>query len=217
MSNSDDLVALAELTEPMRRRVYEYVAGSRSTISKDDAAEALGIGRTLAAYHLERLLVAGLLTASYARRTGRSGPGAGRTAKLYASSQREFHASLPPRNYEQIGRLLAATIERDEGGTARSAAEAAAYDDGQAAAAEAAGRSAVDVLRDRGYRPVLDDDGVIRLANCPFNRLAQEHRQLVCAINHSLIRGLIDGLATRNATAQLDPRPQMCCVALHPS
>jgi predicted ArsR family transcriptional regulator len=211
----DDLAALAELAEPMRQRVYDYVATSRATVSKDDASRALGIGRSLASYHLERLLRAGLLTASYARRTGRSGPGAGRTAKLYTTSTRDFETTLPPRDYEQIGQLLAAAIDHDTSGTARAAAEATAYDQGRAAGAEANGVPAVDVLRDRGYQPVPGDGGVVRLANCPFDALAQQHRELVCAINHAFLRGLLQGLGADQATAHLDPQPHMCCVALH--
>jgi predicted ArsR family transcriptional regulator len=62
---------------------------------------------------------------------------------------------------------------------------------------------------------VSSDDGVLRLANCPYDRLAQEHREVVCAVNHAFISGMIEGLGTPGARAELEPRPGMCCVALH--
>lgn len=214
MRDDQGLSALAELAEPLRRRIYDFVAESRSALSKDDVARAVGIGRSLAAYHLDRLLTAGFLTASYARKTGRSGPGAGRTAKLYAVSDRQFGASVPPRDYEQMGRLLAEAVERDESGAAQAAAEQAAYEEGRNTGRDNRETTTADALRNRGFRPFCDEDDVVRLANCPFDRLAQEHRQLVCAVNHAFIRGLIEGLGAE-LRAELDPRPGLCCVAVH--
>ena len=69
-----DLDALGALTDPTRRAVYEVVASAGpAPVSRDDVVAALGVGRTLAAFHLDKLVEAGLLEASYARRTGRSG------------------------------------------------------------------------------------------------------------------------------------------------
>ncbi|HEX7474226.1 MAG TPA: helix-turn-helix domain-containing protein, partial [Candidatus Limnocylindrales bacterium] len=84
---ADPVRAIAALDEPTRRRLYEYVAGRDEPVGRDEAAEALGIGRPLVAFHLERLLRAGLLTAEYRRLRGRSGPGAGRPAKLYRRAE----------------------------------------------------------------------------------------------------------------------------------
>jgi predicted ArsR family transcriptional regulator len=213
VADSDDLPSLAELAEPLRRRLYEHVVSRGTAVSRDEAAGALGIGRSLAAYHLDRLLAAGLLTASYARTSGRSGPGAGRTAKLYAASCREFQATEPSRDYEQIAHLLATGIDGDTTGTARGLAEESAYEHGRMTGDAAMGRPVLDLLRERGYRPV-SGEGLIRFLNCPFGRLAQGHRELVCGINHALIRGLLDGLGTGELTAALDPQPGHCCVTL---
>jgi len=51
-------------------QLYEYVAGCAQPVARDDAARAFGIGRSLAAYHLDKLVGLGLLTASYARPGG---------------------------------------------------------------------------------------------------------------------------------------------------
>ena len=81
-----DLASLSSLDDPVRRRLYEVVTRQPGPVSRDEAASAAGIGRALAVYHLDKLVESGLLTASYSRPPGRSGPGAGRPAKLYARS-----------------------------------------------------------------------------------------------------------------------------------
>jgi len=76
------IAAVGGLDDPVRRRLYVYVTGRGEAVGRDEAAGALGIGRPLAAYHLDKLVDLGLLTASYQRPKGRRGPGAGRPAKL---------------------------------------------------------------------------------------------------------------------------------------
>src|SRR5512135_3349010 len=101
------LAGLASLDEPVRRRLYEYVGDQDWPVSRDEAAAAAGITRTLAAYHLDKLAEAGLLATSYQRPAGRAGPGAGRPAKLYRQAGQELTVSVPPRAYELLARLLA--------------------------------------------------------------------------------------------------------------
>src|SRR5664280_3642410 len=79
---SADVAAVASLDEPTRRGIYDHVCAHSSPVSRDEVTEALGIPRRTAAFHLDRLAELGLLSVSFARRSGRSGPGAGRTAKL---------------------------------------------------------------------------------------------------------------------------------------
>ena len=52
--------AVAALEEPTRRRLYEYVVGRPEPVSRDDAANALGLPRTTAAFHLDKLTEEGL-------------------------------------------------------------------------------------------------------------------------------------------------------------
>ena len=166
----------------------------------------------------------GLLEVSFARRTGRTGPGAGRPAKLYRRASREFTISLPPRDYELAARIFAGAVERDPSGRAWAALRESAQVFGREVAAEvdrrASGRSesrrlAVleEVLSERGYEPFQDEDGVIRLRNCPFERLADAHRQTVCGMNLALLEQAAAS-PKGTLTAVLDPRPGLCCVAL---
>src|SRR5439155_1139106 len=108
----DPVRAIAALDEPTRRSLYELVAAGHDEIGRDQAASAVGISRELAAFHLDRLVDAGLLEVGYRRLSGRSGPGAGRPAKLYRRTSRQFEVSLPPRRYEAIADLFAECLEQ---------------------------------------------------------------------------------------------------------
>jgi predicted ArsR family transcriptional regulator len=208
----DPLAALSSLGDATRRRAYEHVASLGGPVGRDDVAAALGIGRTLAAYHLDRLAAEGLLTVTYERRSGRRGPGAGRPAKLYARAEREVAISVPPRDYGVAARLLADAAATDEGGETRRALAVAAQRLGSEIAAEAGDAELAPLLRERGYEPFVDGDAV-RLRNCPFHAVAQRQPEVVCEMNLALLRSLADGL-DRGIDATLEPGPGRCCVAL---
>lgn len=97
------LEAVGALAEPVRRRLYRYVVATPDAIGRDAAAEAAGISRSLAAFHLDKLVEAGLLAVTYRRLSGRAGPGAGRPSKLYLRAPGERAVSLPPRSYGSAG------------------------------------------------------------------------------------------------------------------
>ena len=222
----DDVASLGSLADPNRRALYDFVARQAGPVGRDEAAAAAGVGRTLAAYHLDRMAEDGLLEVSFARRTGRSGPGAGRPAKLYRRAAREFKISLPPRNYELAARIFANAVDREPTGRAKAALQESARGFGAEVASEvgrrAAGRSEAhrltaleQVLAERGYEPFRDEDGVIRMRNCPFDCLAGEHRETVCGMNLALLAQAAESPAG-TLRAVLDPRPDLCCVALVP-
>ena len=207
------LDALAALGEPTRRALYDYIVAQDRAVSRDEAATATGTKRATAAFHLERLVDDGLLQARFARVTGRTGPGAGRTAKLYARARRQIAVSLPPRRYEIAAEVLAGALEAAE-------REAAPVSEAVARAADRAGRriatggaDLAEVLTRSGYEPKQRPDGGIHLANCPFHDLLAQHADLVCAMNLHLLRGLIGELGAR-AQARLDPAAGRCCVTI---
>src|SRR5579864_6002297 len=139
----NDLAALSNLADPVRRRLYEYVASQDRPVGRDQAAGAARIGRTLAAYHLDKLAEQKLLTVSYERLGKRRGQGGGRPAKLYSRPPRELMVSVPPRDYLLAGRLLVATAARDANGSTREAlAETARALGAEAGTARMKGRAA---------------------------------------------------------------------------
>ena len=210
-----DLASLTSLDDPVRRRLYEVVRERAEPVGRDEAAAAAGVGRALAVYHLDKLVEAGLLTASYQRPPGRSGPGAGRPAKLYLRSDREFAVTVPPREYELAARLLVQAVEEDPSGRSRAVLlEAARRLGAELAGAAGAARDLERALARHGYEPRRGEDGVIRLRNCPFHQLAEQHRDVVCGMNLGLIEGIVAGLGADGLRPVLDPRPGHCCVAI---
>lgn len=211
--NVDPVAGLGSLDDPVRRRLYDYVASCDEPATREDAAAAAGISRTLAAYHLDRLADAGILSVSYARPTGRSGPGAGRPAKRYSRTRQELSVSVPPRDYRLLADLLAEAVASDNSGAVRSAVLAAARKAGRTGASD---DGVIGVLRARGYEPVETADGGIELRNCPFHRLVRQHTELVCGLNLQLIQGMLDAAGESSESAILAPREGRCCVAVRP-
>jgi predicted ArsR family transcriptional regulator len=210
-----DLASVSSLDDPVRRRLYEVVRERAEPVGRDEAAAAAGVGRALAVYHLDKLVEAGLLTASYQRPPGRSGPGAGRPAKLYMRSDREFAVTVPPREYELAARLLVQAVEADPSGRGRVVLlEAARRLGAELAGAAGAAGDLEGALAGHGYEPSRGGDGVIRLRNCPFHQLAEQHRDVVCGMNLGLIEGILAGLGAAGLRPVLDPQPGHCCVAI---
>ena len=224
------LPAVGVLAEPKRRTLYDHVASSTVSVARDEAAAAVGIGVPLAAFHLDRLVDAGLLEAEYRRRGKRRGPGAGRPAKLYRRAAAAFEVSLPARRYELAAVLLADALT-SVGASGVDAVRTAAQQRGRAlasAAFPAAGRALpiggaeqadggrarlLEFLVTTGFEPLEEpDQGVIRLRNCPFDALANEHRSIACPMNVALLEGVADELG--GVIAVPDETPGFCCVAL---
>lgn len=207
------LVALGALGDPVRRGLYRLVAASPVALGRDAAAEAAGVSRSLAAFHLDKLVDAGLLVVSFQRISGRSGPGAGRPAKLYCRAPGEHSVTVPPRSYGAVGRLLAEVVDR--AGLEHQLQAAARAAGAGEAAGEAAGERAGDPiarLGARGYQPFLDGADTVRLNNCPFHALAEEFPALVCGMNLALIEGLLE--RDEDWSAVMRPTREGCCVAL---
>ena len=106
-----EISVIAVLDDPVRRRLYDYVTAQAHGVSRSEAAQAVGVQRTLAAFHLDRLAEAGLVEVTFRRPAGRSGPGAGRPAKLYRRSAAEHQVSVPPRDYRSAAELLAEVVD----------------------------------------------------------------------------------------------------------
>jgi len=218
---------VASLDQPVRRRLYELLAQRATWTTRDAAAEALGVGRPVAAFHLDKLAEAGVVEVTFERTTGRTGPGAGRPSKLYRLADDELSASMPDRQYDLAGRILADAVANAAGSgdpversLQRSAHEAGRVlgVEARAGDAERAEPAALDDVLDPlvrcGYDP-RDADGEIVLSNCPFHRLAEHHRTLVCGMNLDFVDGLVEGLGLHDALeARLAPEPGTCCVRL---
>jgi predicted ArsR family transcriptional regulator len=208
----------AVLDDPVRHRLYNYVTAQDHGVSRSEAAEAVGIQRTLAAFHLDRLVETGLLDVTFRRPAGRIGPGAGRPAKLYRRGAAEHQVSVPPRDYRGAAELLAEVVdvtgaEPELQRSARSRGAAAGRAARRQAPRAAAGDLVTGALSAQGYQP-YQEGAEVRLRNCPFHVLASRYPPLICGMNLALVEGLLEGAAVTSMQARLDPRPEECCVAL---
>jgi predicted ArsR family transcriptional regulator len=224
------IAGIAALDQPLRRDLYRLLADRELT--RDDAAAKLDVARSVAAFHLDKLVEAGVVAVRFERTSGRTGPGAGRPSKLYRLADDELSASIPERHYDLAGSLLAAAVAestrtgRPVHECLREAARAAgrrigdeASDAVRGARRSSARRDAVmAVLAQHGYEPEVArrrSSSEIALGNCPFHRLAEQQRELVCGMNLDFLGGVIDGLASdAHLTARLDPAPGYCCVRI---
>jgi predicted ArsR family transcriptional regulator len=219
---------LAVLEDELRRRIYQFLRTAGGPATREEVADATGISRRLAAFHLEKLLEEGLLHSHYARPPGRGGPGAGRTAKYYKPSDLELSVSIPDRRYELAGSLLVNAIndaKPKEG--AREAALRVSAERGRELGERSRrerrlGRPgpertmsvAQEMLEGYGYEPYREGKMKVALRNCPFHALAQQAPDLVCSMNRSFIDGMLRGLGNPSVEAVLECKAGDCCVTL---
>ncbi|MEV4253415.1 helix-turn-helix domain-containing protein [Spirillospora sp. NPDC049652] len=223
------LRAVAALSDELRRRMYEFIRRSPAPVTRDEAAESVGISRKLAAFHLDKLVAVGLLDAGYVRPGGPRR--VGRTPKVYRPSDEDVQVSIPRREHGLLAAILLDAVGKQlPGETGRDAAVRAATERGRALGArerdeidpghlvpDKALARAGEVLERHGFAPDRVSATRIRLNGCPFRPLADQDAELVCGINHALLGGLLDGLGASGVTAALVPRPGMCCVELNAS
>lgn len=205
--------AIAALGDDTRRALYALVARAPEPIGRDEAAALLDLARSTTAFHLDRLVEAGLLSVERRRLSGRTGPGAGRPAKLYAIAPGEIVASAPERHYELAGELLATAAETAdrEGIPVREALAIEAHATGLRIGAHTGNLDAALIAC--GYEPLDDGRGGLTLENCPFHSLAARHTALVCTANLQLLEGMVEGCRDHRLPV-LTPDPPRCCVAL---
>jgi predicted ArsR family transcriptional regulator len=225
MDDGDALAAVAALAEPVRRDLYAYVRREGRPVTRDEAAAHAGISRNLAAFHLDKLVAAGLLDARTdddARRR------IGRPPKTYRPSELEVQVSVPARRYELAAEILlqaTAASERD-GAPPANALMTEARRRGQDVGSEARRRLrggsvgperalslAEDVAAECGFEPVRADRQRVRLRNCPYQRLARHSRELICGMNVEFFAGLVKGIGGR-VRVELAPWEGHCCVEL---
>jgi predicted ArsR family transcriptional regulator len=216
------IAGIAVLDDPVRRSLYLYVARQSDPVSRDEAAAATGATRENAAFHLDKLVEAGLLEASYRRLGGRTGPGAGRPSKLYRRSEHKLQVTLPARRYELAAEVMAQALDNTRSKDASPSVAAAAHRAGEALGATARARGGrggplrkiAQLLDTAGYEPIEGPRGVVRMRNCPFHEIAQAHRDLVCGMNLAFMEGVVKGAGAEGVGAALDPQPGRCCVTL---
>jgi len=218
----DSLDTVAVLGDGVRRRVYAFARAATTPVTREDTAQSVGITRKLAAFHLDRLVDAGLLTSRPADRAEHRR--VGRTPKVYQPSDVEIRVGIPARHHDLLAEILVdalapgASMDSVTEAAVRVASERGRADGrcvhraGQPTSTEDDVGRAVHVLRDCGYEPVRIDENVVRLRNCVFAPIAARSQELVCTLHHAYVSGLLTGVGATDATAVLAPTPGVCCV-----
>jgi predicted ArsR family transcriptional regulator len=221
MEAANDLTAVALLAEPVRQRLYQYLRGRGEPVGREEAARHAEIAARLAAFHLDRMAEAGLLDVEYRRLTGRSGPGAGRPAKLYSISSREFEVVIPQTRYALAASMMATALDSGGDGAKGLQEVAATVGEGlgeeirkQARTRKARHEAIERKLSQLGYEPQVAESGVWTLRNCVFAELSSSHRQLVCGMNAALVEGMLDGARVRSLRLERREPGPTCCVQL---
>jgi predicted ArsR family transcriptional regulator len=211
---TERLAAVSALGEPVRRSLFDLVARSGKPVSRDQAAAELGMARSTAAFHLDKLAEQGLVDVEFARLSGRTGPGSGRPSKLYRPAADEVGVSVPDRHYDLAGELLAAAVEESTttGEPAGAVLLRLAREEGETRGSEAGSLDAM--LETSGFEPRGCEDGSVELANCPFHRLARRHTDTVCGLNLALLRGAATTTGEDPDQVVLDPADDRCCVRI---
>lgn len=223
------IVSVSVLGEDTRRRMFAFIRRARRPVTRDEAAESAGISRKLAAFHLDKLVDAGLLRTHYGV------PGAprkvGRQPKVYEVADTEIHISIPDRRPELLADLLLTAVltERDDESAVEAALRAARERGLDLGAAErertrsgrigaARGLTVCERMLERhGFEPARPAPDRLHLDNCPFHPLAGRAPELVCGMNHAFVTGYLQGRGIGGIHADLSPRPGACCVALGPT
>ncbi|MGI5170849.1 helix-turn-helix transcriptional regulator [Spirillospora sp. CA-253888] len=220
------LAAVAALSDDLRRSLYDFIRRADRAVTRDEAAQSVGISRKLAAFHLDKLVDAGLLSTRYAHPSGLRR--VGRTPKVYEPSALDVQVSIPPREHVLLADILVdAVLAQGPGETAQQAARRLAAEHGHRlgqaergsprggrVGPERALTCAQQVLERHGFEPMRDGPALVRLRNCPFHPLAAKAPDLVCGINHAFLSGFLTGLGSPAVRATLKPVPGQCCVEL---
>ena len=219
------VAAVAALDDPVRAALYRHTRTSEVPVTREGAAQAVGISRKLAAFHLDKLVTCGLLREAPEREgTARR---VGRAPKRYEPTA-GVSVQVPQREHDMLaGILLDAVLESRTGEAATAAVLRVARDRGTAIGADERQRTrpgrlgaeralglTQQILDRHGFEPAREPQ-CVRLRNCPFHPLAAKAPALVCGLNREFVAGIVDGLHAEGVVdAVLAPHTGACCVEI---
>jgi predicted ArsR family transcriptional regulator len=225
-TGSSAIRAVAALDDQFRRAIYRFIRQARRPVTRVEAASHVGISSRLAAFHLDKLVDAGLLQVG---ERSRDAAAVGRPPRVYEPADTDITVSIPQREKDLLASILIEAVRTTTpGGQPIDVAKRVAGARGQRIGAEARARlrpgrlgaeraltAASSILSAYGFEPAMSATSCVRLYNCPFAPLSRQATDLVCGINHALLTGLLAGLESSNVRAVLQPATERCCVELH--
>jgi predicted ArsR family transcriptional regulator len=209
--------ALSDLTstlgDPTRRSIYLTVRESAEPMTAAHIAAAFEIHANVARHHLDRLADEGYLEIARRRPEGQNGPGAGRPAKCYTSTDKEIELQFPARRYDLLADLLIRVVQRLDPERASEIAAQVGHEYGVELAGTlelpAAGFDSVlatvqQAMVNVGFAVDTNTNNrQLLMSHCPFGRTAFDHPEVVCALDRGIVNGLMEALhhATNTVTA----------------
>ncbi|MDX3529082.1 transcriptional regulator [Streptomyces sp. ID05-39B] len=220
------LEAVTVLADEVRRRLYGFTRRTHRPVTREEAAADAGVSAKLAAFHLDKLVAAGLLRSRYDSPDGIRR--VGRKPKVYEPADTDIRISIPERRPDVLAEiLLDALLDPEPRGDTQMAALRAARRRGEDLGTATRARSrpgrlgpersitlAEAVLEQHGFEPDRQAPTELLLLNCPFHPLAARSPELVCGINHAFLGGFLTGVRALGIVAVLAPHPGRCCVEL---
>jgi predicted ArsR family transcriptional regulator len=211
------VAALDALSQSELREALLFARAQTKAVSADDVATRFGIHRTVARSRLERLAAAGLLTVSFERRTGRSGPGAGRPTKLYSVPPETEAIEFPERRYDLLLGHLAGQLPAEaltEAGVAFGADLAREAGLGRARGVGKAAEKACAALGTLGFQArvveTTDDSVTIATATCPLRPLVVANPSDAAPIDRGLWIGLLEAHLERGSCNDVTCEAEGC-------
>lgn len=199
--------SLSDLTstlgDPTRRSIYLTVRESPEPMTAAQVAAKFEIHANVARHHLDRLADEGYLEVTRRRPDGKKGPGAGRPAKCYTSTDKEIELQFPARRYDLLADLLVRVVQR----LAPDQASSIAAEVGREYGMELAGT--LDLPEAAEFNDILSTvrqaminvgfsvetnttDRQLLTSHCPFGRTAFDHPEVVCSLDRGIINGLME-------------------------
>lgn len=192
------------LGDPTRRAIYIAVRESVDPMTTSKVAQLFDIHPNVARHHLDRLAKDGYLQVSHQRRSG--GPGAGRPAKTYESTDKEVSVHFAPRRFEMLTEMLFKVIAELDPPNVSEIAERVGRRYGEELASEIgaaddpgydeAVQAVASAMTGLGFSVDPDIDGQRLLtSHCPFGETATSHPDVICSLDRGIVAGLFGALS----------------------
>jgi predicted ArsR family transcriptional regulator len=195
----------SSLGDPTRRGIYLAVRQSAEPLTSSQVAALFSIHPNVARHHLDRLADDGYLRVTHQRRSGRSGPGAGRPAKCYEPTSKGVSLH-PGRRYDLLVELLVRVLDEVSPEGVAEIAEKVGRRYGEELAAS------VGTPEDPGYEEVLSalakvmsgagfevsadpESQILLTTHCPFGEAATGHPEVVCSLDRGMVAGIMGAMS----------------------
>jgi predicted ArsR family transcriptional regulator len=193
------------LGDPTRRSIYLTVRESADPVTAAQVAAEFDIHANVARHHLDRLADEGYLEITHKRPQGKNGPGAGRPAKCYSSTDKEIELQFPARRYDLLADLLIRVVQKLEPERASEIAAEVGHEYGVELAGtldlpDTGGFAAVlatvqQAMVDVGFAVDTNTNSrQLLMSHCPFGRTAFDHPEVVCSLDRGIVNGLMEAL-----------------------